>query len=698
MKTKEIKLCEVTTTVLFVGFEGEQNYRRFAIDASEIFADMPDAVPGMAIKPPVGNVYPKSVQRDGNKVIWEVSASDCANEGSGEYQITFTNGNEIGKVFKGQFRVFDALVGNGSAPDPIEDFVEDANAVLGELRDMTASASGLPAGSDPTAEITDVGGHKNIAFGIPAGQDGTDGFSPTVSVTDITGGHKVTITDVSGSHTFDVMDGQETDIIDDNAGIGDTGKTWSADKLVDEFSGKADKDDLPIIPLFSYSNGEYSCNMTFAEVYAAVSDKRCTGCVLVEPDGGTMFSLRYAYPDTICFSAYYVNGYIVLENDLRFLSNESVRAEQQAVDIAHFVAPNYRRSIFPVTAGDLCIYTDRVYRANTDIATYEAFKSAKWDETTIDAELANRLKAPSTAGTSGQVLTSDGNGSQTWQTPTAPTSIIDDTSTTATNKVWSAKKSADENQALNGAIGVTQPTAQNSDIGKFLKLKTIDQNGKPTEFEYGSASGGGSVTDVQVNGTSVVTSGIANIPVIANDSYGIPKVVNHNYGLQIRTGGELSISTPNDGQLKSLSDSTRTMSPLNMPKGVFYGLANVAGDTTQKSSSNNPGVYTESAKSAISQMLDAPETVSGSTPTINAKAGVRYICGEVSTLTIVVPSSGIIDVVFDSGSTATVLTVTPPTGVTMSWANGFDPTSLDANTTYEINIMDGKYGVVGKWT
>lgn len=92
------------------------------------------------------------------------------------------------------------------------------------------------------------------------------------------------------------------------------------------------------------------------------------------------------------------------------------------------------------------------------------------------------------------------------------------------------------------------------------------------------------------------------------------------------------------------------------------------------------------------------ETVSGTTPTITAQADHRYICGEVSTLDITTPATGIIDVVFTSGSTATVLTVTPPTGLSMKWANGFDPTILEANTVYEINIMDGVYGVVGQWT
>lgn len=41
------------------------------------------------------------------------------------------------------------------------------------------------------------------------GGSGTDGYSPTVSITDIQGGHRVTITDANGAHTFDVMDGED---------------------------------------------------------------------------------------------------------------------------------------------------------------------------------------------------------------------------------------------------------------------------------------------------------------------------------------------------------------------------------------------------------------------------------------------------------------------------------------------------------
>ncbi|MCI9331301.1 MAG: hypothetical protein HFG05_03905 [Oscillibacter sp.] len=43
----------------------------------------------------------------------------------------------------------------------------------------------------------------------PPGPQGQEGLSPSVSINDIPGGHRVTITDASGPHSFDVMDGED---------------------------------------------------------------------------------------------------------------------------------------------------------------------------------------------------------------------------------------------------------------------------------------------------------------------------------------------------------------------------------------------------------------------------------------------------------------------------------------------------------
>ena len=204
---------------------------------------------------------------------------------------------------------------------------------------------------------------------------------------------------------------------------------------------------------------------------------------------------------------------------------------------------------------------------------------------------------------------------------------------------------------------------------------------------------GDHVQDVQINGTSILNNGVANVPVAGPDTFG---VIKQGSGLSVDTNGKLYANFANSARIKAGTASNYMLTPALQNESAFYGLAKAAG-ADMASSSNPVGTYTENAKSAISQMLDAPETVSGTTPTITAKPGVRYVCGECATLSITAPASGIIDVTFESGSTPTVLTVTPPTGMTMKWI-GEDPTALEANKTYEVNIKDGCLGMVVSWT
>ena len=204
----------------------------------------------------------------------------------------------------------------------------------------------------------------------------------------------------------------------------------------------------------------------------------------------------------------------------------------------------------------------------------------------------------------------------------------------------------------------------------------------------------GSVQDVTVNGTSVVgQDGVAEIPVADTSVLGVVKSESDG-GVYVDTDGSIKISIPSTAVIKAGTNTKKPIVPYHQHTATFYGLAKAAGDTTQSASSNAVGTYTEDAKSKISEMLNGSVSVSGTTPTIIAKAGMRYVCGEVSTLDFTPSATGICDVVFTSGNTPTVLTVPS----TVKWANGFDPTGLDADTTYEINILDGIYGVVMAWT
>lgn len=82
--------------------------------------------------------------------------------------------------------------------------------------------------------------------------------------------------------------------------------------------------------------------------------------------------------------------------------------------------------------------------------------------------------------------------------------------------------------------------------------------------------------------------------------------------------------------------------------------------------------------------------VTGSTPTINGIDGTTYFCGEVTSINIVPPDEGIIEVYFKSGATAATLEI--PRSVSIS--TGFDLTNLDTNTIYKIRIRNNTYGEI----
>lgn len=90
--------------------------------------------------------------------------------------------------------------------------------------EISAAATTLAAGESAYAHTSGTVEHPLITFGIPRGadgspgsngrdgsdgKDGADGVSPTVAVTEITGGHSVAVTDKNGTQTFSVMDGAD---------------------------------------------------------------------------------------------------------------------------------------------------------------------------------------------------------------------------------------------------------------------------------------------------------------------------------------------------------------------------------------------------------------------------------------------------------------------------------------------------------
>lgn len=98
------------------------------------------------------------------------------------------------------------------------------------------------------------------------------------------------------------------------------------------------------------------------------------------------------------------------------------------------------------------------------------------------------------------------------------------------------------------------------------------------------------VSDVQVNGTSIVSNGAANIQA--------------GSGLQI-VDGKIATNKASDDIIKTAVHNYRPIVPANQHTAVFYGLTKAAG-VNMYGSSNPVGTYTDEAKAAIQTMLDVP--------------------------------------------------------------------------------------------
>ena len=206
------------------------------------------------------------------------------------------------------------------------------------------------------------------------------------------------------------------------------------------------------------------------------------------------------------------------------------------------------------------------------------------------------------------------------------------------------------------------------------------------------------VNDVTIDGSSIATDGVAEIPIAGNtdSTHGVVSGWAAG-GVVINAGGRLQISTPSDTSIKQGSGAYVPIVAQKQHQSVFYGLTKAAG-VDMSTSSNAVGTYTDEAKTAIKQMLGVHdaydsfiEEIDGTDVTITGQPSYRYNCGEVYSLTVTPPSSGTIDFRFTSGSSPTVLTLPSTVKMPEWWVE------VEANTIYEMCITDGVYCGVMSW-
>lgn len=225
MRTITYKLADLGKAVIHLGKANENEATRVQIDAGVLFAEYPTAVPTLKVINPAGTVYSAEVTRDGDYVLWDIKDSDLTENGSGEFQLTFTENGVVVKSAISRTQICPSITGGGTAPDPVQDWLDHAEEVLEEVEDA------FPEGGTTGQVLAKKSDADFDTEWVDQGAGGTTDYTdlenkPQIGGVTLTG--NVSLHDIGAAAEADIPD--PTSIIDDTAGEGDTDKVWSADK------------------------------------------------------------------------------------------------------------------------------------------------------------------------------------------------------------------------------------------------------------------------------------------------------------------------------------------------------------------------------------------------------------------------------------------------------------------------------------
>lgn len=244
------------------------------------------------------------------------------------------------------------------------------------------------------------------------------------------------------------------------------------------------------------------------------------------------------------------------------------------------------------------VLTDDVAEAKTDVGALKTTVQGKADTATVSA-LNDAVNG----------LDSDVQGLQTTVQSKADTATVTALSGTVSGLQTTVQSKADTSTvtALSGTVSDLSDAAQqymeytNSAITNLRdrKANKSDVDSKASKF-YVDTQLAGKVDDVQVNGTSIVADGVANVPVADYNNFGVTKF-NATSGV-FNNNGVATIYPAVATEIKSGNNLRKPIVPVRQHESVFYGLAKVAG-YDEKDSALSVGQYSDEAKVAIQKML-----------------------------------------------------------------------------------------------
>ena len=207
-------------------------------------------------------------------------------------------------------------------------------------------------------------------------------------------------------------------------------------------------------------------------------------------------------------------------------------------------------------------------------------------------------------------LDGDVQGLQTTVQSKADTSTVTALSGTVSGLQTAVQSKADAQTvtALSGTVtGLQTSKADKSYVDTGLSEKASTQTVSDLADDVSDLQTrlAGKVGDVQIDGTSVVADGVAEIPIASSSNLGVSKC-SPSLGINVRTDGYLNVVSANSTAIKNGNAMYLPVTTTGQHESVFYGLAKVAGHD-EKNSTLPVGTYSEEAKTAIRTMLGLQE-------------------------------------------------------------------------------------------
>ena len=107
------------------------------------------------------------------------------------------------------------------------------------------------------------------------------------------------------------------------------------------------------------------------------------------------------------------------------------------------------------------------------------------------------------------------------------------------------------------------------------------------------------IKDVQINGSSILNNGVANVPIANANAPGVVQVSGR--GLWVTNNNILACAFASGSEVRAGTGQDVQLMPSRQHESTFYGLAKAAG--SDEKNNTNVGQYTDAAKIAIQKML-----------------------------------------------------------------------------------------------